>query len=693
MHFKEFGVVCTLALLMLGSVSADRYNVQTHAIHIKEPKAIAGDYEAAIGDFGVPLYGGILSGELVIPRYNENACKRFDDSSLFASSSKNLPKIALVDRGGCFFIEKAFHAQQAGASAVIVVDDRSEPLITMSTPQEEPSVLALMKEIEIPSALVKKSLGDHLKEAMVSGKKVIVELNWRESILNPDSRVEWELWTTSNDACGASCEEQARFKMHAAEVAMEMEQQGFTEFTPRYKFRKCEREEGEDCSHNCIHNGRYCSIGHISYPFNESYSTFDVVLENKRQICLFDELSKIKKQYLWWKYVSSYAKHCKIEDGTFGSDCARRQLRKLQVPKQEDFVRKVDKCMGDTNSDEPQPLLEEHISAESKRVEEGHGHVTYLPTLMINTVQYRGRLEMGSVLRAVCAGFKESSEPGVCLQKGMQVNECESDNACWKNPNSSLSEHSSSCLDTFRGHICMCPKGYIGDGYTCEDMNECTLGISGCSQKCINTVGGYKCACEDGFMKVGETQCVLADVCLKDNGQCQHHCQSTAHGAVCSCRDGYNLNDDGKTCSDIDECKLGEHECDQVCINTNPRHSGGYKYVCGCHDGYSLDINDPTLHKCVKNDELLKSWGIDSEGKSNNALTILEIALIVVVSVAVVTSLGYVYYRWRLKLLWDKEIRSILGQYVPLDDKAPATDNKKLNQSANATFQEEKNQK
>ena len=107
----------------------------------------------------------------------------------------------------------------------------------------------------------------------------------------------------------------------------------------------------------------------------------------------------------------------------------------------------------------------------------------------------------------------------------------------------------------------------------------------------------------------------------------------------------------------------------------------------------ALDINDPTLHKCVKNDELLKSWGIDSEGKSNNALTILEIALIVVVSVAVVTSLGYVYYRWRLKLLWDKEIRSLLGQYVPLDDKAPATDNKKLNQSANATFQEEKNQK
>jgi hypothetical protein len=72
--------------------------------------------------------------------------------------------------------------------------------------------------------------------------------------------------------------------------------------------------------------------------------------------------------------------------------------------------------------------------------------VTILPTLVINNVQYRGmdvralqfssqdetmpcrfslnnlafsgKLESTAVLKAICAGFKESTEPHVCLTPG-----------------------------------------------------------------------------------------------------------------------------------------------------------------------------------------------------------------------------------------------------------------------------------
>ena len=47
------------------------------------------------------------------------------------SDSSSSAIIALVDRGDCFFIEKAFNAEKAGAAALIVADDRDEALVTM----------------------------------------------------------------------------------------------------------------------------------------------------------------------------------------------------------------------------------------------------------------------------------------------------------------------------------------------------------------------------------------------------------------------------------------------------------------------------------------------------------------------------------------------------------------------------------
>ena len=41
---------------------------------------------------------------------------------------------------------------------------------------------------------------------------------------------------------------------------------------------------------------------------------------------------------------------------------------------------------------------------------------------------------------------------------------------------------------------CVCKSGYTGDGYNCEDTNECDLFDHLCkNETCINTVGSYEC--------------------------------------------------------------------------------------------------------------------------------------------------------------------------------------------------------
>lgn len=37
---------------------------------------------------------------------------------------------------------------------------------------------------------------------------------------------------------------------------------------------------------------------------------------------------------------------------------------------------------------------------------------------MLNLLHFEGKLERTSVLKAICAGFKESTEPPVCLSGG-----------------------------------------------------------------------------------------------------------------------------------------------------------------------------------------------------------------------------------------------------------------------------------
>ena len=133
------------------------------------------------------------------------------------------------------------------------------------------------------------------------------------------------------------------------------------------------------------------------------------------------------------------------------------------------------------------------------------------------------------------------------------------------------------------------------------DIDECSKGISGCSQLCTNTIGSYTCTCDNGYQLTNDNHtCTDIDECtLNNNGECEQTCHNTDGSYYCSCLNGFSLNDQNCTgiivlhyfcyCAlssiDINECDTNNGGCEQDCINT----IGSYQ--CQCSEGFQFTSN------------------------------------------------------------------------------------------------------
>ncbi|KAL5070291.1 hypothetical protein RYX36_021178 [Vicia faba] len=614
----------SLALLFLGFLllsstpsSTAKFLVEKNSLRVTSPDSIKGTYDSAIGNFGIPQYGGSMAGNVVFPKDNQKGCKEFDESGIsFKSKAGALPTFVLLDRGSCFFALKVWNAQKAGASAVLVADDIEEKLITMDTPEEDGSSAKYIENITIPSALIEKSFGKKLKSAISSGDMVNVNLDWREAVPHPDDRVEYELWTNSNDECGVKCDMLMEFVKDFKGAAQILEKGGFTQFTPHYITWYCPQAFtlSKQCKSQCINHGRYCAPD-PEQDFSTGYDGKDVVVENLRQLCVYKVANETQKPWVWWDYVTDFQIRCPMKEKKYNKKCADAVIESLGLD-----IKKIEKCMGDPDADSENTVLKEEQDAQIGKG--SRGDVTILPTLVVNSRQYRGKLEKGAVMKAICSGFEETTEPAVCLSSEVETNECLDNNGgCWRDKGANIT----ACKDTFRGRVCECPLvdgvQFKGDGYTtCEASGpgRCKINNGGCWHDARN--GHAFSACSD-------------------NG-----------GIKCECPAGFK-GDGVKDCIDIDECK--EKKACQ-CPECSCKNTWG-SYNCTC-SGDLLYIRDHDT--CI-------SKTSSQEGRSAWA------AFWVIVTGLVLAAAGaYLVYKYRIRSYMDSEIRAIMAQYMPLDSQS-----------------------
>ena len=380
--------------------------------------------------FGIPVYGGTIAEKLYYAGTSNNMCSA---PSADQVSQWQSPYILMIDRGDCTFVTKVRHAQHAGASGVIIADNVflcDDDHHEQNCQKVEPIMAddGSGSDITIPSFLMYKQDSTEIISRIDKGDAVMVDMTW--SLPAPDDRVEWTLWTNSNDSMSKD------LKSSFGKIVDLMGTSQF--FTPYYQVYdgnlfNCPSFQ-DKCGSLCTNKGRYC-MPDPDGNTDHGLSGRDIITENVRQKCIWNiyggELPTEEDNYRhsydnkdanvegigieWWNYVKYFVDNC-AEHKFTDTGCINEALKAAKID-----VQKLDQCLNDNNLDldHTNDILEKELETKTKNA------IVIVPSVYINQVPERGAISKTNVLNTICAGYLEGTEPQVCTCSGLQREEQE----------------------------------------------------------------------------------------------------------------------------------------------------------------------------------------------------------------------------------------------------------------------------
>ena len=374
-----------LFFLVLATVSGKLFVHDPDDLKSKFVATIDNSIPSSLANFGNPPYGSSFIGRLYQVGNETKACLPLEAINFSDTVGIFNHPIVMVDRGNCSFVVKVRNAQNIGASAVIIVDNKVE----------DPERVVMIDDgtagnIFIPSVLISAADGRVLREYIKSHKDDIVRMQMTFEMPNPDSRVEYEIWMSS---------EQPKIRRFLVDFAPMAKKLSFNALmNPHYVLWYCIEcmDKGYVEEHkDCVSAGRYCAPD----PDADGPRTGrEIVIEDLRQICVFKYAEQKKKYSIWWDYVAAYGE-CE-----FTETCATNSLKKAGIVEKD-----IKTCMDESVMGSNLNVADNSLLRDERELMIERG-IFFYPSLIINNQTFRGDLEAEEVLMAICAGFRVKPE-------------------------------------------------------------------------------------------------------------------------------------------------------------------------------------------------------------------------------------------------------------------------------------------
>lgn len=274
------------------------------------------------------------------------------------------------------------------------------------------------RTVDIPSVIIKYSKAEIIRsyiEAYNSDPNTAlpVTMSMRYFLPESDNKVNWEMWTDSGNKDSAVLKQSFRDAVQALGENANFEPHFFIENPDDYQV--C-RGVNNPCGNQCIAAGRYCKTD-PEHDIGSGLSGADVLKENLRQLCMWQEVQgSLQEQLKWWSYVAMFEEQCSKSQETWNAECSRRIMGNAGFSGSQ--ITTIEACYTASNvdGDNAIPILDAQIQ---KKTDEG---IFYLPTVNINGASYRGDLRCPypidiktcAVLDALCSAYTEGTAPQAC---------------------------------------------------------------------------------------------------------------------------------------------------------------------------------------------------------------------------------------------------------------------------------------